>query len=213
MRKFGVVAVLLCLAIGATAAVVVKPKFPSTPSLAASQGVQYTYTVTASTTDHEVVTFALHGPVGAVLAGGNTVTWTPSATEARKGNFFTITATSASGGKATQSFKIVPTGTISGTQVNHFLKGLTVPEDLSNAGVSAYVPDGLGGYNVIQGTGTSAGTFTINNVPGGFYLLSIGNLYLWTQNSLLHLDPYADTRPNPAQSDPSTTSSRLIWQI
>ena len=194
----------LCLAVCAQAAVV-RPTFTSTPSVSASEGVLYTYQVTASTPDHEAITFALHGPAGAVLQNGNTVNWTPSAVQARKVNGFTITATSSSGGKATQNFKIDPTGTVSGTEIAHFLKGATVAQDLSTTQVAAYFPDGSAGYTTIAGTGTSAGTFAINKVPGGFYLLQLGNLYFWTQNGTTHADTYADTRPNPAQAGSSTT--------
>jgi hypothetical protein len=204
MRTFEHLAAVLCLVVGLQAAVV-RPVFTSTPSLAASQDVAYTYTVMASTPDHEAITFLLHGPVGATLVGGNKVTWTPSATEARKTNSFSITATSASGGKTIQTFRIVPTGTISGTRIDHYLNGATVPEDLSTAQVAAFAPDANGGYNRIAGTGTKSGTFTINNVPGGFYLLGLGNFYLWTNSNTMHVDPYADTRPNPTQADPSTT--------
>lgn len=204
MRKLVHFAGFLFLALGAQAAVV-KPTFTSTPTLVATQGAQYTYTVTASTPDHEAITFALRGPVGATLVGGDKVTWTPSATEARRMNLFVITATSSSGGRATQSFKIDPAGTVSGTSIHHFLKGLTVPDDLSVLPVAAYVPNGSGGYNVIAGTGTSTGTFTINGVAGGFYLLQLGSLYLWTQNGTTHSDTYADTRPNPAQAGSSTS--------
>src|SRR5580704_10635136 len=140
MRKLVHFAGFLFLALGAQAAVV-KPTFTSTPTLVATQGVQYTYTVTASTPDHEAITFALRGPVGATLVGGDKVTWTPSATEARRMNLFVITATSSSGGRATQSFKIDPAGTVSGTSIHHFLKGLTVPDDLSVLPVAAYVPN------------------------------------------------------------------------
>jgi hypothetical protein len=206
----------LCLAVCAQAAVV-RPTFTSTPGLAATEGVQYMYTVTASTPDHEAITFALHGPPGAVLASGNTVTWTPSASQARKTSAFTITATSSSGGKATQSFKIDPTGTVSGTEINHFLAGATIPVDLSTQIVAAYAPNGSGGYNVIAGTGTSTGTFTVNQVPGGFYLLQLGSLYFSTQNGITHADTYADTRPDPAQAGSSTTvtfnlSNLNAWQ-
>jgi hypothetical protein len=195
----------------------VRPTFTSTPNLAAAQGVEYTYTVTASTPDHEAITFSLRGPVGAVLENGNTVTWTPTASEARKTNAFAITATSSSGGKAIQTFRIDPTGTVSGTEINHFLGGATVPVDLSSQPVAAYVPNGSGGYNLIAGTGTSTGTFTINQIPGGFYLLQLGSLYFWTQNGTTHADTYADTRSGPAQAGPSTTvtfnlSNLNAWQ-
>src|SRR3974390_918633 len=107
MKSFATLAVLLCAAALAQAAAV-KPTFTSTPPVAASQGVLYTYTVTASTPDHEAITFTLHGPAGSTLVGGNTVNWTPTAAQSRHANSFTIIATSASGGKATQIFKITP---------------------------------------------------------------------------------------------------------
>ena len=206
----------LCLSVCAQAATV-RPTFTSTPSLSARQGVPYTYTVTASTPDDESITFTLHGPPGAVLQNGNTLTWTPSAAQVRRLIAFEIVAMSSSGGKATQSFKIDPTGTVSGTEIDHFLSGATVPEDLSAQTVAAYVLNGSGGYSMIVGTGTSTGTFTINQVPGGFYLLQLGSLYFWTQNGTTHADTFADTRPNPAQAGSSTTvtfnlSNLNAWQ-
>ena len=205
MRKFGHLAAFVCLALAAQAAAV-KPTFTSTPSLVATQGVQYQYVVTASTPDHEAITFSLHGPTGATLVGGNTMTWTPLASQSRRADNFVITARSASGGTVMQTFQIVPSGTVSGTRIDHYLRAMTIPENLSAQGITAYVPNGAAAYKTVAGTGTSSGTFSINNVPGGYYLLAVGGFYLWTQNSTVHLDTYADSRPNPAQADPSTTS-------
>src|SRR5205814_10588921 len=111
----------LLLLVSTSAFGVVQPTFTSKPTLAASQAVQYTYTVTATTADHESITFHLaKAPSGLTFSGGNTVVSTPTAAQSRIANTFSITAMSASGGIATQSFKITPTGTISRTRIGHF---------------------------------------------------------------------------------------------
>src|ERR1019366_5696963 len=61
------------------------------------------------------------------------------------------------------------TRTVTGTRIGHYTNG-AVPVDLSAMTIAAYIPSGSG-YTVITGTGTSSGTFTIANVPTGFYLL------------------------------------------
>jgi hypothetical protein len=80
-----------------------------------------------------------------------------------------------------------------------------VPTDLSIRTVAAYVPNGLGGYQQIVGTGTTAGTFTIANVPYGFYLLQLGNRYIWTRNTVLNADFDYSYRSTRALADPNTT--------
>jgi len=69
-----------------------------------------------------------------------------------------------------------------------------VPVDLSISVVAAFVPNGGGGYDEIVGTGTSMGTFSIPDVPSGFYLLRLGEQYLWTKNTMVNADFYASKR-------------------
>src|ERR1700730_8790060 len=93
------------------------PQFTSTPLLAAEEGVTYTYQVAASSPDMSAITFALSGgPMGATLAG-NTITWTPTHEESRTANAFTVTATTAAGGSAAQTWNVSPNGNINITDV------------------------------------------------------------------------------------------------
>jgi hypothetical protein len=58
-----------------------------------------------------------------------------------------------------------------------------VPEDLSSLFIQAVVPDGTGNYTSYSGTGTSAGTFSILDVPTGSYYLQHGSNFDWIQSS------------------------------
>ena len=103
-----------------------------------------------------------------------------------------------------QNFNPDSTRTVSGTRIFHYKNG-PVPVDLSVVQVAAYVPNGSGGYNVITGSGTSSGTFTIPNVPTGFYLLQLGRTYLATSNTVVNADINQDYRSNGVLADPDTT--------
>ena len=110
----------------------------------------------------------------------------------------------AAGDQANQTFSAGSTRTVSGTRIIHYKDG-PVPVDLSFLTVAANVPDGSGGYTVLPVTGTSAGTFTIPNVPAGFYLLQLGRLYLWTRNSVVDADLNQDYRSTVVPADSNTT--------
>jgi len=107
------------------------------------------------------------------------------------------------------------TRTVTGTQIGHYKNG-PFPTDLSAVPVAAYVPTG-GTYNVINGSGTSSGTFTISNVPTGFYLLQLGSDFLVTSNSVVNADYNSDDRYNTVQADQNTTvtfdlTNVNLWQ-
>jgi hypothetical protein len=93
-----------------------------------------------------------------------------------------------------------------------------VPVDLSTITIAALVPNGSGGYNVLAGTGTSSGTFSIPNVPSGFYLLQIGAVYVWTSHTVVDADSIADYRSDIVPANPNTTSITFdltnlhLWQ-
>jgi hypothetical protein len=110
----------------------------------------------------------------------------------------------ASGGELKQSFQPPSTRTVSGTRIGHFKNG-PVPVDLSTTTIAALVPNGSGGYNVLPGTGTSSGTFSIPNVPTGLYLLQIGAQYVWTSNTMVDADYFADYRSDIVPANSSTT--------
>src|SRR5208282_1320130 len=87
------------------------PVFTSTPVTAASQDTSYIYQLAATDPSGGTVTFSLvTEPAGATLSG-STINWTPTAAESRISNSFTAKATSSSGGGATQSWTVTPTGT------------------------------------------------------------------------------------------------------
>jgi hypothetical protein len=101
-------------------------------------------------------------------------------------------ASSASNG-AVEARSTAFARTVSGHRIGHYKDGL-VPVDLSISVVAAFVPNGGGGYDEIVGTGTSMGTFSIPDVPSGFYLLRLGEQYLWTKNTMVNADFYASKR-------------------
>jgi hypothetical protein len=96
------------------------------------------------------------------------------------------------------------TRTVSGTEIGHYKNG-PLPVDLSTAAIAAFVPNGAGGYTFLPGSGTSSGTFTIANVPSGFYLLQLGPLFVWTKNTVVDADFDADLRSDTVQADQNTT--------
>lgn len=54
------------------------------------------------------------------------------------------------------------------------------PYDLTSAVIQALVPNGAGGFDTLAGVGHSDGTFSITNVPVGYYWLKFGVTYHWT---------------------------------
>src|ERR1700680_3327183 len=121
------------------------------------------------------------------------------------------------GDEPNQNFPPPSTRTVSGTEIVHFKNG-PVPVDLSATTIAALVPNGSGGYNVLAGTGTISGTFTIPSVPSGFYLLQIGSSYVWTSHTVVDADSIADYRSDIVKADPNTTTvtfdltSLHLWQ-
>jgi hypothetical protein len=116
-----------------------------------------------------------------------------------------VASCAASGDQLKQSFQPPSTRTVSGSEIVHFKNG-PVPVDLSTTTIAALVPNGSGGYNVLAGTGTSGGAFSIPNVPTGFYLLQIGATYVWTSNTVVDADHFADYRSDIVAANPNTTS-------
>jgi hypothetical protein len=165
------------------------PQFTSTPVMAAEEGTAYTYQVTATSSDMSAITFALSSePMGATLVG-NTVTWTPTHEESRTANAFTVRATTAAGGSATQTWSVTPNGTINIKALITFWTptGSTdVPRQwLANLPYpAALVPQTDGSLQRLQGAANADGTFSIPNVPGGFYWLQISpSANYWTSAS------------------------------
>jgi hypothetical protein len=89
-----------------------------------------------------------------------------------------------------------------------------VPEDLSAKPITAFVPirhGGAEGYMIFSGVGASNGTFSIPNVPRGFYLLQVGTFYLWTQESVVNLDTFRDFRADRVSVFAPDGRSLIIW--
>ena len=96
------------------------PIFTSTPGTQAEEAFVYTYQAAATDPSGGAVTFSLStAPNGAALSG-STLTWTPTAPQSRTANSFTLTATSASGGTARQSWSVTPNGTITVNWINTY---------------------------------------------------------------------------------------------
>lgn len=83
--------------------------------------------------------------------------------------------------------------------------GMTAaPQDLTTTAIGAFVPDGLGGFTTIPGTGLANGTFTIPQVPHGEFWFRFGTSYVWTDKHKLDLDTYAYGRPDAVPANLST---------
>ncbi|HSZ61561.1 MAG TPA: hypothetical protein VK828_07170 [Terriglobales bacterium] len=152
------------------------PVFTSTPITAASQGMSYAYSLTATDPSGGTVTFSLTtGPAGATLSGSN-ISWIPTAAESRVSNNFTANATSSSGGSAAQSWTVTPTGTVTINWVNTdwMPAGPVQTPAPPNFIPSALVPQPDGSLELISGALVSPGIFSINQVPGGYYWLIQG---------------------------------------
>ena len=168
------------------------PLFTTTPGTQASEGVAYTYQIAATDPGGTAISFALTtAPAGAALSG-NTITWTPTPAQSRIANKFRVTATAAAGDVSTQSWAVTPSGTVHLSWIDTYWKAsgpLTVPFDWTqNAGsateVAALVPQADGSLLVLTGSGNADGTFSIPNVPGGFYWLRMAPLAAyWTSSS------------------------------
>jgi len=102
-----------------------------------------------------------------------------------------------------QGFNPASTRTVTGTEIVNYKNG-SVAVDLSATAINAYIPSGSG-YTTLPGTGTSSGTFTIPNVPTGFYLLQLGTGYLWTNSSTVNADTNFGYRSDNVAADPNGT--------
>ena len=165
------------------------PTFTSTPVMGAEEGVMYSYQVTATSPDMSAITYELSsGPAGATLSG-NTVSWTPTHLESRVGNAFTVKATTAAGGSATQTWNVTPNGTVNLIAVFSYW-GPAGEKDvvrkwpiLGNA-PQVLIPQQDGSLILLAGGVNPDGSYSFPNVPAGYYWLEItpSSLY-WTSTS------------------------------
>jgi len=161
------------------------PIFSSVPPVAAAEGTQYSYQVAATDPAGTAVTYTLSAAPSGAAINGSTITWIPTQAQSRSANAFTVTARSAAGGTASQQWTVTPSGTINGTRMITYVTDsgtLDVPGDTSAFPIAAYVP-GQGGFTKVNGQGNVNGTFTIPNIPAGYYWLKHGNYYYWTNSS------------------------------
>ncbi len=189
------------------------PVFTSVPATAATQGVVYMAQLTANDPAGGSVTFSLpQSPTGAALSG-NMLTWTPTAAQSRVSNNFMVTATTTSGGTASQSWKVTPGGTITVNWVNTYWteNGQVQVPDSPAAGlnISALVTNADGSITVEKSSATSPGVFSIPNVPGGYYWLELPSVAYWTSTSAFDAGHNIAGGLGPAQattsSSPTTT--------
>ena len=188
-----------------------KPTITRSPPTTAAEGVAYSYQLAATSSDSSAITFSLTAsPSGATLSG-NTVSWTPTHGESRVSNSFTVTATTAAGGSATQSWSVTPNGTVNITA----LAAYRTPSGSINVAPqwpvnvnypAALVPQPDGSLQRLQGAANSDGSFSIPNVPAGYYWLEINpNANYWTIASDFDEGYDVIGRP-PATTTQSTTT-------
>lgn len=168
------------------------------PTTSANEGSAYTYQLSATDPDGKSVTFALtSGPTGATLAG-STIKWTPTPAQSRVPNSFTVTATTADGGTATQSWSVTPSGTVhvrrdltiytaTGTSTLHAAFNTTDSSGQLVPMVYVLVPQSDGSFRKMTGTDSGPGTLDIPNVPGGYFWLVNAWTSYWTSSSDIDL--------------------------
>ena len=185
------------------------PLFTSTPATAAEEGTPYSYELAATVSSSSAITFALTtAPAGATLSSG-TINWTPTHAESRIANAFTVTATTAAGGSAKQSWTVTPTGNVNITDVTTYWTpagSTNVPPTWALKGFPfLLVPQSDGSLQSLQGTANADASFTIPNVPAGFYWLELAPaVYYWTSTS--DFDAGLDVIGEPLSSGPDTTT-------
>lgn len=190
--------------------------FTSTPVTSAEEGVQYSYQLAATSSNSSAVTFTLTtAPSGAALSG-NTISWTPTHAQSRTSNSFTVSATAAGGGSASQSWTVTPNGIVNITAVvTYWTPSGSINENpqwiASNPFPAALVPQSDGSLQRLQGAANPDGSFSIPNVPAGYYWLQINpNANYWTQTSDFDFGQDAIGRLLSISSQISTTFSFSI---
>jgi hypothetical protein len=197
------------------------PIFTSAPVTAAAQGVAYAYQPAATDPSGGTVSFALTtSPAGAALSG-NSVSWTPTASQSRTANSFMVTATTSEGATATQSWSVTPTGIVTVNWVNTYWEAngaVQAPMTPSSSlTVSAVVPEPDGSITVLKGSATAPGVISIAGVPAGSYWLAFGGLNLlpdstsayWTNTSTFDAGRDLAGPPPVILSSASTTTFAL----
>ncbi len=189
------------------------PAFTSTPGTAATQDAAYTYQIATEQASGAVTLSLASAPSGATLTG-NTLTWTPSAAQSRVPDQFSVTATNAAG-SVTQSWSVTPAGTVSGTWVDTNLTPsgpVSTPFDFTKVSLplSALVPQPDGSFQTVPGTGKSDGSFSIPNIPGGYYWLQlVPRFSYWTSSSTFDFGANLNIQGPNGTTSVSTTTLRF----
>jgi len=180
--------------------------FTSTPTTAAAEGVPYSYLLSATSSDSSPITFTLtNSPPGATLSGSS-VSWTPIHAQSRVSNAFTVTASSASGASANQSWVVIPNGTVNITAATTYWTPSGPIDVLPPWGANPFfIPDALvpqsdGSFLRFPGEVNPDGSISIPGVPGGYYWLQMFDGNYWTGAS--NFDDGIDLIGRP----PATTS-------
>jgi hypothetical protein len=192
------------------------PIFTSTPGSAASEGVVYSCQLAATDPAGGTVEFSLTAVPTTATLTGNALSWTPAPSQSPVSNSFTVAATTASGGNATQSWKVAPTGTITVNWINS-LWGSTgqTPGPIGPlASVLALVPQPDGSLLSIPGALKSrdSGVFDIPNVPAGYYWLLLTPVPIvppigfWTSSSTFDSGRDEAGSPPPFTANSQTTT-------
>ncbi|HJU82881.1 MAG TPA: hypothetical protein VJ600_01605 [Holophagaceae bacterium] len=90
--------------------------------------------------------------------------------------------------------------------------------DLSAATIQAMVPNTAGGFDTLTGVGHNDGTFSIQNVPEGYYWLRFGSTYVWTNTNFIDWsnDVFGRADANYPSIDPTSLNLALTnlnaWQ-
>lgn len=167
------------------------PVFTSSPVLDASEGAVYTYQLAATDPAGGAVTFSItSAPTGATI-NGSTITWTPTASQSRVANNFSVKATTSRDGWATQSWSVTPKGTVRitvGDTYWDFDRSRSGPAIQLATYAEALVPQPDGSFQTITGPQSADGVFIVPNVPGGYYWLNVPNTGMyWTSSSTVDL--------------------------
>ena len=186
------------------------PTFTSTPRASAAEGTAYSYTMAATDPAGGTITYGVIGPEGATVSG-NVLSWTPTPAQSRIVNPFVVTATTASGGFATQLFSVTPAGTVDGSRIiTHYEdSGITYAPaaDLSTMTIAAYVSDDNGGFTLRPGTADTTGNFSIPGIPQGAYWLQLGTSWIWTDRTTIDAGYAVQGRPDAVFASAGTQTA------
>ena len=165
------------------------PSITSTPPVSATEGIAYSYVITASDASGSPTKISLiTAPAGAHL-DGNSITWTPSPSQSRQPNSFSIRATNSRGVFSTQSWTVAPAGTVHVSWIDTLWDEQGQHSLIHKwLGAGALVPQSDGSFLPLIGSDGGDGSLKISNVPAGYFWLqaSHGSFY-WTKSSSIDL--------------------------